>query len=257
MLSRIDAVEERRALRHQRHRAPQRLEGDVRDRLAVDPDASAVELELAQEQRHQGRLARPAVPDQPDLLAALDAEVEVPGEDARVPVGEGERLERDRRAADDERGGARAVGDLVGLQQLLEALAHLAVVADRLGQVLPEEEHPLLEGDHHRDHHDQGADADQPARDEPHADAEHRQDEEGEEHPVRDQQPLRPPPLAQVGEALEADRLPDVLPLEGHLAGELDGVDVGGGVDHLAPQLGRGLGVGEAQLVQPPRPRAR
>ena len=47
---------------------------------------------------------------------------------------------------------------------------------------------------------------------------------------------------------------PDVLPLEGHLAGELDGVDVGRGVDHPAPQLGRGLGVGEAQLVQPPDP---
>jgi hypothetical protein len=158
------------------------------------------------------------------------------------------------RAAHDQRHRARAVGDLVRLEQLREPLAHLAVVAHRLGQVLAQEEHALLESDDHGDDHHQRAHADQPARDEGHADAEHREDEEGEEQAVRDQQPLRPPPLAQVGDPLVADRLADVLPLVLDFAGELHGVDVGGGVDHLAAQARRALGVGEAELVQPAHP---
>ena len=109
-------------------------------------DAPAVELELAQEQRHERRLAGAAVADEADLLAARDREVEVAGEHATARGRRsGAARTRWSRARDHERHGPRPVDDLVRLQQLLQAFADLAVVAHGLGQGLAEEEHALLE----------------------------------------------------------------------------------------------------------------
>jgi hypothetical protein len=86
------------------------------------------------------------VTDEADFLAAGNGQGEVPVEDRLLPVGEPEPRELDLCGRDHERRGPGPVRDFVRLQKLLQAFADLAVVAHRLGEVLAEEKHALLQG---------------------------------------------------------------------------------------------------------------
>ena len=81
-------VQQRGVLRHHRDLRAQALLRDVRDVLPVDQDASALEIEEAQQQVDQRRLAGARAADQPDLLAGLHRSASgrrSPGNASRVP----------------------------------------------------------------------------------------------------------------------------------------------------------------------------
>ena len=82
------AVQQRGVLRHHRDLRAQALLRDARDVLPVDQDAAALEVEEAQQQVDQRRLAGAGAADQPDLLARLHGQGQAvdDGERARQSV---------------------------------------------------------------------------------------------------------------------------------------------------------------------------
>ena len=75
----------------------------LRDVLAVDQDAPALDVVEAQQQVDDRRLARARAADQADLLAGPDVQVELLDHVALAAVGEAHLLEADVAARDDER----------------------------------------------------------------------------------------------------------------------------------------------------------
>ena len=97
---------------------------DARDVLAVDQDASALDVVEALQQRQQGRLAAARRTDQPDALAGRDAQAEILEHAAAARIGERDVLEDDALAPRHQRHGLGMVAQVVRLQQ----------GGDRLGQ---------------------------------------------------------------------------------------------------------------------------
>ena len=78
-------MQQRGVLRHHADLAAQRLLRDLRDVLAVDEDAPALEVVEAQEQVDERRLAGAGAADEADLLARPDGQREVL-DDLRLPA---------------------------------------------------------------------------------------------------------------------------------------------------------------------------
>ena len=126
-------------LRHQRDHVAQARLGGMRDVLAVDQDAAAVEVVEALQQREQCRLAAARGADQAGALAGTELDAELVEHAMAVGIGEGDVFERHGPAAPGERLGILPVLEVVWLQQggqrLREARRVLGDVDQRDGEI--------------------------------------------------------------------------------------------------------------------------
>ena len=120
---------------------------DLRNVLSVDQDAAAFEIEEAQQQIDQGRLAGAGAADQPDLFARLNRErqpihhgeiahLPVAADARRAPVAEAHIVERDLAARHVERGRLRCIGERDRACDRHHAFLHHADILEDRGHLI-------------------------------------------------------------------------------------------------------------------------
>ena len=121
-------------------------------------DAARLRLELAAQQLDQRRFARARGPDEADLLAGTDDEVEIVEHLEPIGMGELDVLVADGAFAHDERLRARRIDDLVALADELERFGEraqlLEIVEHAVGQFLHAADDLVGEEEDHRERAD-------------------------------------------------------------------------------------------------------
>src|SRR6185437_5500860 len=126
------AVKQIRVLRNQ---AQLRVQGLLRERAdvdAVDPDLTALRIVQAQDQAHEGRLARAGIADQADALAGGDRHIQMTEYRLLERITEGDITKLDVAAGDAHRGRLGCVDDLVRPHNRLHAVGDVADVLEEL-----------------------------------------------------------------------------------------------------------------------------
>ena len=163
-------MQQRRVLRHHRDVAAQALLGHMRDVLAVDQDATALEFIEAQQQIDERRFPRAGPPDQTDALARSDREIDAVEHAACGAVAEPDILETDPALLDPQRCCVRPVGHLMGDRDRAHAVLHDADILEDRRYVLRDPARDIGDLPGERQRHCDRADRDRSAVPEPHGD---------------------------------------------------------------------------------------
>ena len=122
-------VEQHRILRHDADRTPQAGLGHLADVLAIDGDATGVDVVEAEQQPRQGALACPARADDRHLLARRNFETQLLQDRPGFVISETDIFEADGCALHQQFGGTRQIGDFA---LALEQAEHLVEVGQAL-----------------------------------------------------------------------------------------------------------------------------
>ena len=229
-------VQKRGVLRHHRDLRAQRILRDAGNVLAVDEDAAALEIEEAQEQVNQRRLASAGSSDEADLLAGPHRKAQVVNQPVLAPIAEAHILEAHLAARHRHGLGMRTVGQAERPGDGQHALLHDADVLVDAGD-LPGDRARRADDLHgHRQRHGDRTDGDvarHPEADRGRAGAE---DQHGVEHGQRDRKQGVESHLVLEASRMHVDRLAHIGVLVAGPCEELHREDVGIGVDDAAGQ---------------------
>ena len=231
------AVQQARVLCHHGDDVAQAVLRDRADVLPVDGDPTALDVEEAQQQVDQRRLARARVPDQPDFLTRPDRQVQVLHHCFGLAVVEGHALERDGALGNVQIRRAGLVDDFVGHSDRLPALGHRSCALENMPQQPQHHAREPRQRGHQRQCGGDGPRRRTADRPQPQAQAsgeDHQKCIENDQHRRHQHRPPHHPDPAEV-EVI--DGLGDVAILHALVGEQLDGLNVGIAVDNAARDL--------------------